>query len=118
MLRQNTTASPTVSECCSPSAEPLEELATNLQVPAELQASTMSSTAFEDNSAALTLATNHRLTSRTLCYHTQSHFFWEQVRQGEVVPEACPTRLMDADFLTKPMPQAGFEENRKRVMGW
>ena len=96
----------------------LEELATHLEVPADLQASTMSSTAFEDNSAALSLATNHRLTSRTRYYHTQSHFFWEAVKQGEVEPKACPTLLMDADFLTKPMPRAGFEENRKRVMGW
>ena len=96
----------------------LEELARYLEVPAELQASTMSSTAFEDNSAALALATNHRLTSRTRYYHTQSHFFWDEVKRGEVVPQACPTILMDADFLTKPMPRAGFEENRKRVMGW
>ena len=96
----------------------LEELAANLEVSADLQASTMSSTAFEDNSAALTLATNHRLTSRTRYYHTQSHFFWEAVKQGEVKPEACETALMDADFLTKPMPRAGFEANRLRVMGW
>ena len=96
----------------------LEEMATNLEVPAELQASTMSSTAFEDNSAALSLATTHRLTSRTRYYHTQSHFFWDAVKQGEVKPEACPTLLMDADFLTKPMPRESFEENRKRVLGW
>ena len=96
----------------------LEELATNLEVPAELRASTMSSKAFEDNSAALALATNHRLTSRTRYCHTQSHFFWEAVRQGEVEPQPCPTILMDADFLTKPMPRAGFEENRLRVLGW
>ena len=96
----------------------LGELATRLEVEADLQASTMTSMAFEDNSAALSLATNHRLTSRTRHYHTQSHFFWEAVRSGEVRPEACPTTLMDADFLTKPMPRAGFEENRKRVMGW
>lgn len=96
----------------------LEEMARFLEVPPEVQASTMTSRAFEDNSAALALATNHRLTSRTRYYHCQSHFFWQSVTQGEVAPEPCSTLLMDADFLTKPMPRVGFEENRKRVMGW
>ena len=96
----------------------LQELAENLEVPADLQASTMSSTAFEDNSAALSLATGHRLTSRTRYYHTQAHFFWDEVRQGTLVPTACPTNLMDADMLTKSLARVPFEANRKRVMGW
>ena len=96
----------------------LQELAENLEVPANLQASTMASTAFEDNSAALSLATNHRLTSRTRHYHCQAHFFWDEVRQGTLVPTACPTNLMDADMLTKSLSRVPFEANRKRVMGW
>ena len=78
----------------------------------------MSSTAFEDNSAALSLAANHRLTFQTCYCHTQSHFFSDGVKQGEVKLEACPAPVMDANFLTRPMPREGFEENRKQVLGW
>ena len=52
----------------------LEELAENLEISTELRA-TISSTAFEDNSTALSLARNHRLTSRTRYYHTAAHHF-------------------------------------------
>jgi len=97
----------------------LEELAINLGVPRDVRA-TISSRAFVDNSAALSLATNQRLTSRTRYYHCQSHHFWQAVNADPplVVPEHCPTTLMDIDYGTKPMPKAGFEGNRKRVQGW
>jgi hypothetical protein len=97
----------------------LEELAINLDMPTELRA-TITSRALVDNSAALSLATNQRLTSRTRYYHTQSHHFWEAVNSDppQVIPEHCSTLLMDADYFTKPMPRVGFEANRKRVQGW
>jgi hypothetical protein len=31
---------------------------------------------FEDNQGCLALATNHRLTSRTKCFHVKWHWFW------------------------------------------
>jgi hypothetical protein len=95
----------------------LEELCANLEVPQEIRA-TISSTAFEDNSAALNLARNHRLTSRTRYYHAHSHHFWQHVDDGTIVPQPIETALMDADYLTKAMPREGFEANRKRVQGW
>ena len=95
----------------------LEELLTNLAVPATTRA-TITSTAFEDNSAALSLANNHRLTSRTRCYHTQAHHFWQHVDDGTLSIRPCETNLMDADILTKAKPRAPFEDNRKRVQGW
>lgn len=97
----------------------LEELAANLSVPASLR-STISTTAYEDNSAALSLANNQRLTSRTRYYHTAAHHFWQYVNDPKeklsILP--CETNLMDADILTKAKPKAPFEENRKRVQGW
>ena len=97
----------------------LKELARNLCVSAVLRA-TIASRTFVDNSAALLLAQNQRLTSRTRYYHSQSHHFWQAVNADppEVIPTACSTHDMDADYLTKPMPRAGFEANRKRVQGW
>jgi hypothetical protein len=95
----------------------LEDLCKKLAVPLELQA-TISSKAFEDNSSALLLARDHRLTSRTRYFHTQSHHFWQHVDNGTVLPVACATADMDADYMTKGMYREGFETNRKRVQGW
>jgi hypothetical protein len=82
----------------------LEELAENLEISTELRA-TISSTTFEDNSAALSLARNHCLTSRTRYYHTAAHHFWQHVDNGTVIPVPIETALMDADYLTKGQPR-------------
>jgi hypothetical protein len=95
----------------------LEELTHNLRVPAPLQA-TITSTAFEDNSAALVLANQQRLTSRTRYYHAYSHHFWQHVKDGTVKVVAIETSLMDADYLTKSLGRVAFEANRLRVQGW
>jgi len=95
----------------------LEELAANLNMPTSVRA-TITSTAYEDNSAALTLANNQRLTSRTRYYHTAAHHFWQHVNDGTVSILPIETSLMDADILTKAKPKATFEENRKRIQGW
>ena len=96
----------------------LEELVARLGVPLELRA-TISSKAFVDNSAALLLAQNQRLTSRTRYYHCQSHHFWQAVNSDppQIIPTQCDTTLMNADYFTKSMPQPGFLSNRKRVQG-
>ena len=95
----------------------LEDLVEKLQVPFDLRA-TIRTTAHEDNSAALILARDHRLTSRTRYYHSQFHHFWQHVDAGTVKIAPIESALMDADYFTKPMPRAGFELNRKRVQGW
>ena len=102
-----------------PIRKTLEELVTNLKVSEEIQ-STISSRAFGDNSAALALARNHRLTSRTRYYHTAAHHFWQYVNDPEFRLEILqvPTQLMDADYFTKAMPREPFEANRERVQGW
>jgi hypothetical protein len=95
----------------------LEELADNLELPLEVKA-TITSTAFEDNSAALSLAVNQRLTSRTRYYHTSSHHFWEHVNDGTIAIHHIETNLMDGDIFTKAKARIAFEENRKRLQGW
>ncbi|CAB9524371.1 Retrotransposon protein [Seminavis robusta] len=95
----------------------LEELTQLLEVPHEMRV-TITSKAAEDNSAALILARDHRLTSRTRYYHTQAHHFWQHVDDGTVQIVPCETALMDADYLTKSKPREGHESNRMRVQGW
>jgi len=94
----------------------LEELVANLGVSHDLRA-TISSTAFGDNSAAVTLATQQRLTSRTRYYHTAAHHFWQHVGTTLSIRHV-PTDEMDADYMSKSMPRPGFEANRRRVQGW
>lgn len=92
------------------------EIANALKVPAPLKA-TVSASAFEDNNAALTLAsTTQRLTNRTRYYHCQFHHFWEHQRSGVLVAK-IETSLQDADYFTKAMPRDGFDANRRRVQG-
>ena len=94
----------------------LEEVVAALGINETLRA-TISSTAFGDNSAAITLATQQRLTSRTRYYHTAAHHFWQHVGTTVFI-KAIASALMDADYMTKSMPRPGFEANRKRVQGW
>jgi hypothetical protein len=97
----------------------LQDTTEILQVPEPTRA-TIQAVTFEDNSAALQLGSTHRLTSRTRYFHTQSHHFWQFVKENPKVLKLEPieTALMDADYATKAMPRDGFEGNRKRVQGW
>jgi Reverse transcriptase (RNA-dependent DNA polymerase) len=97
----------------------LEELTTNLGLSLELRA-TIRARALGDNTAAITLARTHRLTSRTRYYHTAAHHFWQYVDDPEFGLEIghIDTKKMDADFLTKSMPREPFSGNRFRVQGW
>ena len=75
-------------------------------------------TAHEDNTSALSLATEQRLTSRTRHYHCRWHFFWQKVQDGSVEVIYCDTAEQEADYLTKPLVHDKFVANRKRVQGW
>ena len=94
----------------------LEELCAKLELEPSLVA-TISSTAFGDNSASLTLATEQRLTSRTRYYHCSAHHFWSHVGTWLRI-KAIETGLMNADYMTKSLPRPAFEANRRRVQGW
>ena len=93
---------------------------------------TIRSTLFEDNSAALTLATQQNITNRTRYLHQRWHHFWEHVHRpqdgpskddhdwsdGKIHIKKCSTDEMRADATTKGQVRAKFEANRKLLNGW
>jgi len=98
----------------------LLEMIANLNVPDSFRAPTGSFavTVFEDNQAALNLATSQRLTSRTRHYHVRWHFFWQAVRDGKLDVVYIATREQEADYLTKGLPAQVFVYLRMKVQGW
>jgi hypothetical protein len=95
----------------------LIEVATVLELPAPMVASTQSRV-FEDNNGALLLATNQRVTARTKYFLVKWHFFWGHVKSGAIKVLKICTTLQRADFLTKGLPRNLFEKIRKLVQGW
>ena len=73
---------------------------------------------FEDNAAALQLATTHRMTNRTRYFHTKWHWFWELYRSGLFTIEKVDTKYQLADGLTKPNVRETFERLRELLLGW
>ncbi len=74
--------------------------------------------AWEDNSAALSLAINHRFTPRNRFYNVKYHFFWSQVDDGTVVIKKVDTSMQLADYLTKGLSKEMFRACRKLNQGW
>jgi hypothetical protein len=70
---------------------------------------------FEDNNGAYLLATNQRITHRTL---VKWHFFWNAVHNGEVTVLKVDTLRQGADYLTKGLAREAFERIRKINQGW
>ena len=44
-------------------------------------------------------------------------FITDQVEKGNVIVEHCPTDVMIADFMTKPLQGAKFRYFRKAILG-
>jgi hypothetical protein len=74
--------------------------------------------AFQDNQSSFLLANHHRLTNRTRYYAVKMHHFWAAVKEKTV--EICKetTELMRADYQTKGLVRAIFEQQRKMTQGW
>lgn len=83
-----------------------------------LEEATIHATAFEDNSAALTLANTQRTSPRTRWYNTKLHWFWDHVRSGVVRIVKETTDRQRADYLTKGCAREIFERVRKMCQGW
>ena len=98
----------------------VSEFMERVEVPAHLRGveKIVHATAHEDNTSALSLATEQRLTSRTRHYHCRWHFFWQAVQTGQVEVIYCETQEQDADYMTKPLVFVTFIANRRRVQGW
>ena len=74
--------------------------------------------AWEDNSAALSLANNHRLTARNRWYNVKYHFFWQNVDDGTVDVKKVESSKQGADYLTKGLDAETFAACRKISQGW
>ena len=46
------------------------------------------------------------------------HWFWDKHNEEEFAVVKCPSKLMMADYLSKPSVKSLFEDNRKLVQGW
>ena len=75
---------------------------------------------YEDNSAALSLATNQKVTSRTKHWCVKYHFFWSYINEEDnnTKCERVSTDLQKADYLTKGLPKLVFKKCRHLNQGW
>jgi hypothetical protein len=75
---------------------------------------------YEDNNAALKLATAQfpNMTPRTKHIAIKYHWFREHLVDGEIEMRPIDTKLQKADIFTKGLAKREFEEKRKMVMGW
>ena len=74
----------------------------------------------EDNTAALSLAVNQKVTSRTKHWCVKFHFFWSYVndKQNNTQCIKVDTKEQRADYLTKGLPRDAFENCRFLNQGW
>ena len=65
-------------------------------------------TILEDNQSSITMARNPQFHGRAKHTNTRHHFIREEVKNGTVELEYCPTHEMVADMLTKGLVQQRF----------
>ena len=70
---------------------------------------------YEDNKAAMKMASNSADSKRTMHLDRRAHFIRQLVNDGTIQLAHCPTKLMEADALSKMMPRPGFEFLRDRM---
>ena len=63
----------------------------------------------EDNQVAIALAKNPVAHARTKHINIRYHYNHEAIQSGEIDVKYCPTREMNADLLTKPLPKGLFQ---------
>jgi hypothetical protein len=73
----------------------------------------------QDNKSAMLLEENGISSSSKRTRHIQVRYYFvtDQVNKKTITIEHCPTKLMRADFFTKPLQDAAFYEFRKAIMG-
>jgi len=127
VLQQNCSQSTGEAEYCAlseslrqaiPIRNILSELKTIVNVPLAFTDHVGPIRAWEDNSAALSLATNHRLTARNRWYNVKFHFFWSNVDDGTVIIKKVESSKQKADYLTKGLSIEVFQACRELNQGW
>ena len=98
----------------------LIEMINNIIFPSHLQVfnNQITTTTHEDNTSAITLANDQRMTNRTRHYLVCWHFFWQAVRRGDVKVTHIDTKNQEADYLTKRLALDAFLRLRKKVQSW
>ena len=94
----------------------LFEMISELNIPCNLKE--VKFTINVDNTSALTLAVDQKITSRTHHYHAKMHHFWSEVNKGHYDIVHCKTSEMLADYLTKGLTYDTFVYLRHEVQGW
>jgi hypothetical protein len=79
------------------------------------------STVFEDNQAAISLASSTnppQLTPRSKSITIKYHWFRSHLSNSSIVIRHIDTDLQRANILTKPLTRFQFEREREMLMGW
>ncbi|XP_075157670.1 uncharacterized protein LOC142230938 [Haematobia irritans] len=70
---------------------------------------------FEDNQSCLRIIKDEKLSNRTKHIDTKIHFVKDHVEEGNVVCVYCPSEMMVADIMTKPLPATIMEKFRTSI---
>ena len=73
----------------------------------------------QDNESAIKLETNGRMSAGPKSRHVNIRYFWmkDRVKSERITIRHCPTLVMLADFLTKPLQGALFRKFRDVLLG-
>lgn len=70
---------------------------------------------YEDNKAAIKMSENSSNSKRTIRLDRRAHFIRFQVNQNYIQLEYYPTKVMEADAMTKMLPRPAFEFLREAM---
>ena len=73
----------------------------------------------QDDQSTIKLEENRKMSSgkRTRHINIRYYFITDQIKNGNVVIEYCPTKNMVADFYTKPLQGKLFYKFRDQILG-
>ena len=74
---------------------------------------------FQDNKSAILLESNGKRSAgkRSRALNVRYFFLTDQVKKGNLTIEYCPTDVMWADFMTKPLQGEKFRKFRDDILG-
>ena len=74
---------------------------------------------FQDNKSAILLENNGKRSAgkRSRALNVRYFFLTDQVQKGNLTVEYCPTDVMWADFMTKPLQGEKFRKFRDNILG-
>ena len=74
---------------------------------------------FQDNKSEILLETNGKRSAgkRSRALNVRYFFWTDQVKKGNFSIEYCPTDVIWADFMTKPLQGEKFRKFRDKILG-